>query len=109
MGEHKFVFAPIFRLSLVYSKILIKLFQKFAVSKGGAFGRAPQSAKHFSPFLFLQDLPAKQGNVQLFSLAPAGPREKEQANRNDNLHGKTKILINNTKDRESFDPLSLCF
>ena len=26
-------------------KVLIKLFQKFAVSKGGTFGRTPQSAK----------------------------------------------------------------
>ena len=28
-------------------KVLLKLFQKLAVSKGRAFGRSPQRAKHF--------------------------------------------------------------
>ena len=30
-------------------KVLLKLFQKLAVSKGRAFGRSPQRAKHFMP------------------------------------------------------------
>jgi hypothetical protein len=37
---------------LAYTKVLIDLFQKVAVSKGSAFGRGPQSAKPFSAFLF---------------------------------------------------------
>jgi hypothetical protein len=56
---------------------LIDLFQKVAVSKDGVFGRAPQSAK--SPFavFFLRDLPAKQGNVQLFFFGGMlDPKEK---------------------------------
>ena len=32
---------------------MVKLFQKLADSKGGAFGRAPQSAKLPLPLLFL--------------------------------------------------------
>jgi len=51
-------------------KVLVKLFQKLAKSKGSAFGRAPQSAKNFCAFLF----------CKLFSLRLLCQREKRLTN-----------------------------
>jgi hypothetical protein len=50
---------------LLIIKVLVKLFQKLAVSKGRAFGRTPQSAKHsfglsFLPSFFLWPFASKK-------------------------------------------------
>ena len=59
-----------------FPKVLIKLFQKFALSRARSPCRAPQSAKRSSAFLFCRTCIAKQGNVQLFFFAPTVSKKK---------------------------------